>query len=77
MAPRSCTKLAGGGSKRMPTLSRRFSLGLGGVERKCASQSEKQRSPANQSATGGGGATGYKWSLAGFRAASMVSRGAR
>jgi len=52
---------------RLQTAPRTFSLGFDGVPRACASQSEKQRRGANQSETGGGGATGYKrsqgWSL--------------
>jgi hypothetical protein len=39
------------------------------------SESEMQRAQAQQRVAGGGIATGYKRSLAGFRAASMASRG--
>jgi hypothetical protein len=60
---------------QLHAVPRRFSRGFDGVPRDCAIHSEKQRSGANRSEAGGGSATGYKRPLAGFRAASMVSRG--
>ena len=60
---------------RLQTVPRSFSRGFDGVPRGCASQSEKQRRGANQSETGGEGATGYKRPLARFRSALMASRG--
>jgi len=51
-----------------------ISRGFDGVRRGCASQSEKQRSGANQSESGGGGATGCERSLRSFRAARLCGR---